>query len=496
MKILTALQIREADQYTIKNAPIASIDLMERAATKCFDWIKIYVSSGIAIHVICGPGNNGGDGLVVARLLIQDGFQVKVSVIATGKFSGDFLQNLDRLKALAPHVISEIKDANELIIGNDTILIDALFGTGLSRSPDGLSAAVIQKINTSGKEIISIDMPSGLFSDKTSVNNVIVKAAITLTFQYLKPALLLQENASWFGIVHILDIGLLKEAEEKMDIRFFQPDIALIKSFIQPRDPFSHKGTNGHAMLIAGGKGKMGAGILSAKACLRSGVGLVSMFVPESGEMIIQASVPEAMSISYNPDNTVLPDFTSYRAIGAGPGLGTGTTATLIIDKLLDIPIPMVLDADALNILSLNPVWIQRLQPESILTPHPGEFRRLAGDWKNDFDKLDKQLELAKKYNCFVVLKGKNTAICTPEGHTWFNPTGNPGMAKGGSGDILTGLITGILATGLSPLESCILGIWLHGKSGDLASAELSEVAMNAMDLVSFLPQAWKTLLR
>jgi len=500
MEILSASQIRQADQFTIDHTPISSVDLMERAARKCFDWFNNNVSKDHFVHIVCGPGNNGGDGLALARMLFLEGYNLKVSILHLKKqLSSDCQVNMDRLKTLKKVDIEDLNaDSNPIIFEERSILVDAIFGTGFSGKTEGLAATTIRQMNDSNLPIISIDMPSGVSSDKTSLKagNEIIKPNTTLTFQYLKIAMMMAENASYFGRIEVLDIGLLRQALENMSIQNFITDSEVLSTIYEPKREFSHKGTFGHTLLITGGEGKMGAAILAARSFLKSGGGLLTVYVPTAGVPIIQEAVPEAMALHYSETKRDLPDFETYKAIGVGPGIGTGLVPTAILDQVLNIKNKhLVLDADALNIISMHPEWLTRLPEGSILTPHPGEFKRLAGTWNNDFEKLEKQRELAQAHKIYLILKGKFTSIACPDGTMWFNPTGNPGMAKGGSGDILTGLLTGLISSGYSAFETCILGTWLHGMAGDLAAELLTQEAMNASDIIDQIPQAWKKLI-
>ena len=502
MQILTAAQIREADRITIEKEPVSSLNLMERAASKCFDWFNTNISKETPIVIICGRGNNGGDGLALSRMLYSAGFETKTIVLQfDSTLSDDCKTNLERLQKIDSRLVEVvINNFNFPKLKPETLLVDAIFGTGLSRNLDGVFGEVVKKMNESGRPMISIDLPSGIRSDESSLiaNNEIIKAKITLTFQYPKMALLVGENAPFYGKVVILDIGLLPDAIPASEVKDQLVDESDIQQIFKPKWEFSHKGNFGHALLITGEKGKMGAAILAAGGFLRSGGGLLTLLVPDEGINIVQTAVPEAMVWirDENASASFLPDLEKYTVVGMGPGTGMSTSTTQLLKKLIESSKrPLVLDADALNILAAHPEWISSLPPDSILTPHPGEFKRLAGEWKNDFEKLKMQREFAQKNKIYLVLKGKNTSVACPDGKMFFNPTGNAGMAKGGSGDVLTGLLTGILASGYSPEETCILGTYLHGLAGDLAATKLTKEAMKAGDLIDFLPTAWKKII-
>lgn len=497
MEILTSDQMRLADNMTISQKSIDSIELMETAALACVNEILDKFNNTFNFYIFCGPGNNGGDGLAIARLLSEKNYQVKVFLINTGeKLSRDNHLNLQ--KALANGLeIEELKIAPDIeTFAEKSVIVDALFGTGLNQKVDGEYAKLIKIINQSGRYVLSIDMPSGLFADRSSIsdNPCIVKASATYTFQYLKLALLMPENASFCGDVKVLNIGLIPESTENMNIINFMLDEKLIKSLIRIRPPFSHKGTYGHGLLIAGGKGKLGACIMSAGAFLRSGAGLLTVMITEDCFGIIHSALPEAMAVGTSFKN-LHPD--KYSVAGIGPGFGTDPKSVKNLDDFLNNwTNPVVFDADALNIMSENKSWLKRIPPGSVLTPHPGEFKRMFGDWNDDFEKIEKLRKQSSQLNCIIVLKGKYTAIAFPDGRIYFNPTGNPGMSKGGSGDVLTGLISGLMTSGYDAESAACLGVYLHGLAGDFASADKSEQGMTAVDIIKSIPDAWKAVLK
>lgn len=490
MKLLNAAQIRQWDQFTIQHTPIFSIDLMERAASACADWLLNQYGNHQEFYIFCGQGNNGGDGLAIARLLSYSGGLVKLFILF-GKNEGstDFKINLERLKSL-PSVEIELVDNEEFfpLTPKGTIIVDALFGTGLNRKLEGIAATLIQQINESKAEIISIDLPSGLLCDESSIGFPVVAARHTLSFQIPKLALLLPENEIYFGQVHILDIGLLPAFLDNVETKFEWVDEKRILQIHRPRKPFAHKGNFGHALIIAGSYGKMGAAVLSTKACLRSGAGLVSVHVPKCGLDILQISAPEAMCRVDEEEKIISAmhyNLETHNAIGIGPGIGKDKKTEHFIKNLFErYKQPMVIDADAINILSENPDWLPLLPPQSILTPHPKEFARLFGEGFNDFEKLEMALQKAMAHQIIIILKGHRTFIATPAGKGYFNSTGNAGMATGGSGDVLTGIITGLLAQGYTPEEAAILGVYQHGQAGDKAASKYGMEAMLAGDII------------
>ena len=497
MKILKADQIRSWDHYTIGHEPIASIDLMERAAKKCFEWLDDNGWFVCSFAVFCGKGNNGGDGLAIARMLTNRGCKVSVYILEFGhKGTEDFQTNLAMLHQYPSVDIHFIQEENNFHpLAKDTVVIDALFGSGLTRPPDGITSSLIDHINNSGCTIIAIDVPSGMSVDQSSKGNKIVKANFTLSFQCYKLAFLMAENAAYIGEVVILDIGLIPEFLASLDSSFELVDKSVIRSIYKPRNRFAHKGNFGHAMIIAGSYGKIGAAVLAARACLRSGVGLLTCFIPKCGYEILQTSISEAMvmtdansSIITKIDDDVL----KYDTIGIGPGLGTASETRTAVKELLSVyKKPIVFDADALNGLSMEKK-LPSLPPGSVLTPHPKEFERLFGKCENDFERIGKAIDNAKLLNCLIVLKGHHTFIATPSGKGYFNNTGNAGMATAGSGDVLTGMITGLLAQRYSSEEAAILAVYLHGLAGDIAANEFSKEAMIAGDIIDSIGKAYK----
>ena len=499
MKILNAEQIRSWDQYTIAHEPIASVDLMERAAGKSVDWMEDNNWFVHSFAIFCGKGNNGGDGLAIARMLATRGCTVSVYILEFGhRGTDDFQANLARLHQIPSVAIQFIQDeTNFHSIPKDTVIIDALFGSGLTRPLEGITASLVEHLNNSGCAIISIDIPSGMSVDMTSKGNTIVKANYTLSFQCYKPAFLVPENAEHLGEVFILDIGLMPEFLSGLETNFEVIDTTIVRSIYQPRNRFAHKGNFGHALLIEGSYGKIGAAVLSARACLRSGVGLLTCFIPKCGYDILQTSVPEAMVITDGNSSIITnieDEIVKYDAVGVGPGLGTASETRVALKQLIaEHKKPLVIDADALNGLSMEKD-LPSLPPASILTPHPKEFERLFEKSENDFERIQSAQRQAKTLNCVIILKGHHTLIATPAGKGYFNNTGNAGMATAGSGDVLTGILTGLLAQGYSSEKAAILGVYIHGVAGDLAAIDLSQEAMIAGDIVSYIGKAFKQL--
>jgi len=500
MKILNAEQVRAWDQYTMQHEPVSSIDLMERAATRCFDWLEENGWLVQSFAIFCGKGNNGGDGLAIARMLSERGCKVSVYILEFGhKGTDDFQTNLARLHQYPAVDIHFIQDENNFhSLPKDAVIIDALFGSGLSRPLDGITAKLVDHINNSKCAIIAIDIPSGMSVDHSSKGNPIVKADHTLSFQCYKPAFMVAENAFFIGEVVILDIGLLPGYLSTVEVDSALIDFEMIRSIYKPRNRFAHKGNFGHALMIAGSYGKIGAAVLSSKACLRSGAGLLTSFIPKCGYEILQISLPEAMVLTDENEKILaqLPaDIEKYSVIGIGPGIGTADeTQKLITFLIRRCKKPLIIDADGLNCLSMQKEWLHQLPPHSILTPHPKEFDRLFGKHQNDFDRIEAAAQRAKDLNIVIVLKSHHTLIATPSGNLFFNSTGNAGMATGGSGDVLTGIISALVAQNYSSEHAAILGVYLHGLAGDFAANALSQESMIASDIITFLSQAFLQL--
>lgn len=504
MKILNAAQIRNADAYTIAHEPIASIDLMERAAETCAKWIEDFFHRDTYFKIICGMGNNGGDGLAMARILHKMGYTVEVIVLPFfSKASDDFKANRKKLEGIHTIKIKEVKDADEITVNDikdkHVAIIDAILGSGLSKPVENKLAGVIQKINALRCPVVSIDMPSGLMMEDNSNTDRknIINATFTLTFEVPKLSFFFADNAKHVGEFYVLDIGLDKQfiTDQKASDFFVTQD--MVVPMLKHRAKFSHKGTYGHAVLVAGGYGKMGAAILAAKSCLRAGVGLLTVHVPKCGYNIIQTAVPEAMADvdEQECEFSGMKNISEYDVIGIGPGIGQDEPTAKGLKMLIqNSKLPLVIDADALNILAENKTWLSFLPKGSILTPHPGEFQRLVGRHDNGYQTYIAQKDFAVKHQVYLVLKGAYTSIATPNGEVYFNSTGNPGMATAGSGDTLTGIITGLLAQGYVPNRAAILGVYLHGLAGDIAANELGQEALIAEDITSSLGKAFKHL--
>lgn len=497
MKILSAKQTGETDSYTIAHEPIDSINLMERAAFQAFKWItEHFPSSGFS--VFAGPGNNGGDALAIARMLINKGHSVKTYLYSSEKLSSDGSINLERLKKIPNTIITDLsKEELPEPSPSNRIAIDGLFGSGLSRPLNEKASGITRFINSTFATIISIDIPSGLFCEDNSANirENIVKASYTLTFQMPKLAFLFPENREQTGHWEVLPIGLNQQKIAETSTPWQITGEEEVRKMVTVPHKFSHKGTMGHALLIAGSYGKTGAALLASESCLKSGVGLLTTHVPHSVVSILQTAVPEAM-ISVDRSDLMFtehPDLSEFSAIGVGPGIGTRVNTQRAFKELLQTigKKNMVIDADGLNILGSNPEMMELLPPNTILTPHPKEFERLAGKSGNDYQQLQKAMEFAQKHQIVLVLKGAYSAVISTDGLVCFNPTGNPGMATAGSGDTLTGIILGLLASGIEPFDAARVAVYVHGLAGDMAAQEGMR-GLIASDIINHLQAAFR----
>ena len=503
MKIFTSTQLHELDKYTIEKDQINSIDLMERSAKVLTMAITEEWTDRTPVVIFAGPGNNGGDALAVGRLLLERGYHVKIYLFNTSKhLSPDCAANLQRLRDdIHPNTLTEVTtqfDPPELPKG--TVVIDGLFGSGLNKPLTGGFASLVKYINQSPCKVVSIDIPSGLMCEDNTYNirANIIRANMTLTLQQKKLAMMLPDNQLYVGKLKVLDIMLSHEYIEKTDSKYYITEEKDIRDILRPRHDFAHKGNMGTALIVAGSYSMAGAAILATKACLRSGIGKVCVRTPKLNYQIMQISVPEAVLLMDNDEQVFSEstDATDYEAMAIGPGIGQAeNTAVAMMAQLKRTQCPIVVDADALNILASHQAWMQQLPHHIIMTPHLKEMDRLIGSACNgDYERLTKACEMAARHEVYIILKGHHTAICTPEGKVYFNNTGNSGMATAGSGDVLTGIITGLLGRGYSEEKACILGVYLHGLAGDIAIRELGKESLIASDIIDNLPKAFKLL--
>lgn len=496
MKILSGNQIRAIDAHTIEAEPISSIDLMERAAEAIVDKIVMGWSNSTPVKIFAGPGNNGGDALAIARMLGEEGYNVWACLFNTsGKLSADCATNLTRLQSsdkVKLDVIESQFTPPQLQEGD--LVIDGLFGTGLNKPLNGGFASVVKYINSSRATVVAIDIPSGLMTDDNTNNvmNHIVRADYTFTFQYPKLSFLFPENELFIGKWEVLDIGLIDPMNDETASPYKLIEFGEMKGLLKERPKFAHKGTMGHAVLVAGKKYMAGAAILASRACLRGGVGKLTVRTQEVNVPALQIAVPEAvLGVENNSCFSETFDTTDYDALAIGPGIGTDTeTAQAFIEQLSLSKLPLVIDADALNILGNHRGWVTQLPRHTILTPHKKELFGLISVTRNSYEELERTRELAVRQQVYVVIKGANSAICMPDGSVYFNCTGNPGMATAGSGDVLTGLILSLLSQDYKSDVAVRLGVFLHGLAGDIAAEEKGYEGMIASDIVECIPKA------
>lgn len=498
-KIFTGEYIKALDRYTIEHDKVSSIDLIDRAASAFTERFRRLYESHTHVKIFAGPGNNGADALAIAFNLFKLQFDVEVFLFnKSGKLSDECQQKRDLLIRTPELKFVEVTNTfTPPTITDRHIVIDGLFGSGLNRKLEKGFDKLIQYINNSGCQIIAIDIPTGLFPDSNRYQNegAIIEATRTFTFEFPKRAFFFEENYKYTGKVETLSIGLSNDGKEHLPAVHYETTDIDIDELIKSRPLFSHKGTYGHALLIAGQRGKMGAAILAAKGALRSGVGKLTMHVPAAGEAIVQTALPEAM-LTIDPAFDFIsttPPIQQFNAVGIGPGIGTGEETAQMLEELIHrAKYPIVFDADALNILAARRDLLHKIPANSILTPHAKELERLTGYCKTGEQRLEEAQALANRLSVYVVLKGAFTATCTPSGQVIFNPTGNPALATPGSGDVLTGIITSLLAQGYTPASAAILGVYLHGLTGDYYAARYDEYSMLASDITDLLPEAFK----
>ena len=502
MKILTGAQIRELDKYTIEHEPIASIDLMERAARAITAAIQQQWPQGTPVVVFAGPGNNGGDALAVSRMLAEKGYSVDAYLFNVhGHLSDECAKNRDRLisEGLIHRFTEVSNNFDPPNLTEQTLIVDGLFGSGLNKPLEGGFASLVKYINQSPARVVSIDIPSGMMTEDNAAvpTKAIVCADVTLTLQMKKLAMLFADCQQYLGVVRVLDIRLSKEYIKSIPSPYSTVEADLVRQMMLHRDDFAHKGMMGNALLIAGSEGMAGAAVLATRACLRSGVGKVTTLTPRCNYAIMQMSVPEAI---VHPDSenyySEAISTEEYNAVGIGPGLGRDEGSALaLMSQLQQTQCPVVLDADALNMLGSHGMWISQLPDNMIMTPHPRELDRLAGTAsRSDGERLAVARDMAENLRAYIMLKGHYTALCMPDGSVMFNTTGNSGMATAGSGDVLTGIITGLLARGYSRKNACIVGMYLHGLAGDIAAQRVGKESLVASDIIAALPEAFKAM--
>lgn len=500
MKIFTSAQIHELDKYTIEHEPITSLNLMERAAKALTRCIESEWTNRTPVVVFAGPGNNGGDALAVSRMLAEDGYEVSVFLFNIhNKLSADCASNKKRLldEKRLKHFTEVTLNFDPPALPTGTVVIDGLFGSGLNKPLSGGFAAMVKYINQSPAKVVSIDIPSGLMCEDNTYNiHVnIIRADLTLTLQQKKLAMLMADNQQYIGRLKVLDIRLSPEYIQATNSQYRILEESDIRQLIISRSDFVHKGNMGNILLIAGSYGMSGAAVLASKACLRAGAGKVTVHTPKRNYEIMQISVPEAV-LQMDSEETIFSEPTdteSFSAVGIGPGLGSNEdTAIALIAQIRRTTCPLVIDADAINMLGSHRAWIQQLPKGAVMTPHPKEFDRLVGNTSKDcYERLCKASELAEQLQACIILKGHYSALCLPDGHVEFNSSGNSGMATAGSGDVLTGIISALLGRGYSTANACRVGMYLHGLAGDLAIKDIGKESLMASDIIQYLPKAF-----
>jgi hydroxyethylthiazole kinase-like uncharacterized protein yjeF len=501
MKIYSADQIYEAINSTIEKNETTSNELMEFAGTQLFDWFHTRMQGAqVPIHIYCGIGNNGGSGLVLGRKLLHHGYNVHVYVVNfSDKRTKDFLINYDRIKEFKvwPRLLSSGEDFPEM--DKEDIVVDAIFGIGLNRETSDWVKKLIKYINASDAYTVSLDVPSGLYpNDAPEDKEAVIESNFTLTFQAPKLSFFLPETGVYMQQWEAIDVGLDPAYLQTTDTEVQLIDILEVLPLYIPREKYAHKGTYGHSLIVGGSFGKMGAVTLASSACLRVGTGLITAYIPECGVTILQTSLPEAMVICDEGEKNIakIQYAIEPKAIGMGIGMGTDAVTVKALKAFLKTnTTPLIIDADALNILATNKTLLKLVPAKSILTPHPKELERLIGEWTDDFDKIEKAKAFAKKYDVIVIIKGAHT-ITVYDDHLYINNTGNPGMATAGSGDVLTGMLTGLISQGYDALKTAIFGVYLHGKAGDIALTGLGYQALIASDIVDHIGDAYLDLFK
>jgi NAD(P)H-hydrate epimerase len=493
MKLLSAAQIKLVEEVTLNEQGITSLQLMERAAHACLQWCLQHIPRKETVYLLCGRGNNGGDGLALARKLQAEGQPVVVCRLPGAFSTEEARAQAEQLLSLGVPVAESFP-----MVPPGAWVIDALLGHGLQEPARGVALDWIEALNAAQGRVISIDLPSGLPEDPGlwNRNYAVVHAAYTLALEMPKRSMFVPETGVWCGQVAVLPLDLSQQALEDQDSSWFFVDLSVAQSLYRQPGRFDHKGSYGHALVVGGSAGSIGAVVLATQAALRAGAGKVTALVPQAGEMVVHMAVPEALTQAVGDKHiTAIPLAKPYDAIGLGPGLGTHPETAQAVKLLLqEWTHPLVLDADALNILAQNPTWLAFLPPGSILTPHLGEWYRLVGRRCSGLEALAEARQMALRFGIYIVLKGHRSCVSTPTGAQWFNSTGNPGMATAGSGDVLTGVITGLLARGYTPFDAAVLGMYLHGASGDALLQHQGMESITAGDLVQGLKSAWKVL--
>lgn len=508
--IVTSQQMNLIDKMGIDDYHIPSLILMESAASKCYEYFnQNYDIEKEDFLIFVSKGNNGGDGLVLARLLALNGARVKViSIYNSPSLAKDFKINLDIVKSLGIDLYhNPSTKLLKSLLDSSSLIVDSLLGTGLSRNLDSKLAKFVDLINASRQPIISIDIPTGINSDNGRIMGSAIRANKTLTFEYLKLGHLLYPGREYSGQVRCLKISLPKNLHEEFGVKAFTLTKEDASKLIYKRERNSHKGSHGKVGIIAGSIGLTGAAYLTAQAVHRTGSGLTSLFIPNSLNEIMETKLTEVMTIPVEDEglsifteaslDKTIKNLKTKDVCALGPGLGTDVkTSKFLLGLLESIELAILIDADGLNILSDKLDILKSYKHSKILTPHPGEMSRLL-DWDLSSvlaSPIDAALELSNKTNSIVVLKGSTSVVTSPDGDIYLNTSGNPGMASGGTGDVLSGIITSLLGQAYEPYIAAVLGVFIHGHAGDLAAEDLGEYGLLASDLIDYLPLAFKSL--
>lgn len=499
MKIFSAAQIKACDAYTIHAGGISAADLIERAANACVSYITRQYTPDTPFVILCGMGNNGADGLAIGKLLLQNGYAVKLFVLQhRAEASPENKALLNKILRINAALVEYVAPETFLTdLPSHVVIIDAILGTGLNQQADGWIKEFFNHINQLKNHKIAIDVPSGMPADSIPApGTTIIAAHETLSFQFYKRSFLHPETAVYCGAIHLLDIGLHPTFIEATHTHYQIIETATVTKMIRRKPDFSYKNQHGHSYIAGGSKGKSGAAVLAVQAALRSGTGLVTAIVPGQCYLPMQVNAPEAMCLTAGEDHIdALPDCNAADAIGIGMGMGQEMETINAFTNFIEAcSIPCVFDADALNILAKHNELMTKIPDGSILTPHVGECDRLFGHSANSMQRVEHIRMQAMRYKVCIVLKGHHTVIVTPEGDCFYNRSGNAGMAKGGSGDVLTGLLTGLLAQGYSAEQAALIGVHLHGLAGDEAATRCGVYAMNAGDQIAHFATAWQTL--
>ena len=505
MKIFTIDDIRSIERLTAETQAIGEPELVMRMAEGVSGEIASRWRPSRRMVVFAGPGNNGADALAATRLLMDQGFRPSVYLfnISGHKINDVCKRFRDELLAQYPEAdFTEVVESFRMPeLTDDTLVIDGLFGSGLREPLEGGFQALVRNINESGATVVSLDIPSGMFPDWNphSIARNIIHARLTLTPQFPHPSFFFRENFQLTGEWKLIDIGLSAEAVHHTATRYHLVEFAEVKRLLRPRNPFSSKADFGHAAIVSGSRGMMGAAVMACEGALRSGAGKVTVSGPQCGCDVVQTRMPEAM---YSCDNgkECITDMTldrKYDAVGVGPGIGTDSLTVDALEKLLKTASqPLVLDADALNCISKRPALLNHIPEYSVLTPHAGEFDRLFGKHPSDEARMLKAVEMSRHYNLFIILKGHYTSLVRPDGKVYFNSSGSPALATPGSGDVLTGIITGFMAQRYKPEVSALLGVYIHGLAGDIASRTNGQYGVLATDIASSVGMAIKEIMK